>query len=52
MNADQINEAYINGNTEEDTWTKELQGVNHKLNVLGLEMTLRPWEGKRNATGF
>lgn len=52
MNADQVNESYINGNTDEDTWTKELQQIDHKLNVMGIQMTYRPWEGKRNAQGF
>lgn len=52
MNADQVNESYINGNTDEDTWSKELQQIDHKLNVMGIQMTYRPWEGKRNAQGF
>lgn len=52
LSADQTNESYINGNTDEDTWTKELQSIDHKLNVMGIQMTYRPWEGKRNATGF
>lgn len=52
MNADQVNESYISGNTDEATWIKNLLDVNHKLNVLGLEMLFRPWESKNNMPGF
>lgn len=52
MNVDLCNEAFVNGNMDEDTWTKELQGIDQKLSVLGLRLDSRPWEtgtpGKRS----
>jgi filamentous hemagglutinin family protein len=52
MNVDSINESYINGNLDEDGWAKELMSTEHKLNVFGLSMTFRPWEGKRSTPAF
>jgi len=52
VNVDEINGRYISGDMDEDTWTKELMSAEHKLNVLGVSMTFRPWEGKRNAPAF
>jgi hypothetical protein len=52
MSVDSNNEAYINGQMDEDTWGKELLSAEHKLNVLGLSMTFRPWERNRNASAF
>jgi hypothetical protein len=42
---EQANAAYIAGNLDRDTWTKELQQVDDRLSVLGVRLGHRPWEG-------
>jgi hypothetical protein len=39
------NESFLSGNMDRDTWTKELEDIDAMLNVVGLRMVFRPWEG-------
>jgi hypothetical protein len=46
---DRINNEYISGQIERDTWAKNLQVLNERLNVLGLRLTIAPWTSKPQA---
>lgn len=49
------NESFLQGQMDRDTWTKELEDIDGMLNVVGLRMIFRPWEGHAttpNRTGF
>jgi hypothetical protein len=43
---DRINNEYISGQIERDTWAKNLQALNERLTVLGLRLTISPWTSK------
>lgn len=51
---DQANDhtaAYMRGQMDRDTWTKEMAMLDDRMQVFGLRLTSRPWEkasGGRN----